>query len=172
MTDSRVVAPQTKIGVRPTAATAPPVAEQAPAPARGGSRRWSVVVGVIIVALACGGYWFLAGPGAAASDSAATEQAPALGDVQLVESISINLADGHYLRLGLGLQLSAEASGHGDLDVAKALDAAISLFTGRTVQELADPATREELKGDLIATLGDAYHGEVLGVYYTDFVTQ
>ena len=86
--------------------------------------------------------------------------------------MSINLADGHYLRLGLGLQLTLEAGAHGPVDAAPARDAAIALFSGRTVAEIADPTTREALKAELTETLKTAYHGEVMAVYLTDYVTQ
>ena len=61
-----------------------------------------------------------------------------------VEPVSLNLADGHYLRLGMALQLTA---GRGDEapDTARALDLAIALFSGRTVAEVSDPATRDAL---------------------------
>jgi flagellar FliL protein len=119
------------------------------------------------------------GPGAAASATEGTEvSADAepeydLGEVLIIDSISINLQGGHYLRLGLGLQLVAGAGGsHGAIEPSKALDAAIALYSGLTTEELADLEFREQLKDDLAETLKEAYHEEVVDVYYTDFVTQ
>ena len=132
-----------------------------------------------VVALA-GGYWFLIGPGKAASASAVAPsveatQAPVydLGEVLVIDSISINLQGGHYLRLGLGLQLIAGTGGEGAVvDSSKALDAAIALYSGHTTEELGDLAFREDLKKQLADTLFELYEGEVVAVYYTDFVTQ
>ena len=38
--------------------------------------------------------------------------------------------------------------------------------------ELADPRKRSRMKEALVAELDDRYHGEVMEVYFTDFVTQ
>jgi|GEM_PF-204118 len=135
------------------------------------------LIGVLIVVAAVAGYWFLMGPGAGSAEEAAPPAAGEteyeLGEVLVVEPISINLEGGHYLRLGLGLQLTADAGHHGvAVNSAQALDAAIALFSGRSVEELADLQTREALKTQLTNTLKDLYEEQVVGVYYTDFVTQ
>ncbi|NTV39004.1 MAG: flagellar basal body-associated FliL family protein [Demequinaceae bacterium] len=168
------MAPQQKIGARPTGTEAS--ASEA-APAKGSKKKFIIIgAGVGVVALVAA-YWFLAGPGKAAP--AATEgaavTAPAepeyeLGEILVIEPISINLEGGHYLRLGLGLQLIAKV--HAVPDTAKALDAAIALYAGHTTEELSDLAFREELKVELGEILKEVYHEEVVGVYYTDFVTQ
>ena len=165
---------QPKIGSRPTGGE---TAEAAPE-AKGGKKKLPIIIGAVVVVLAGAAYWFLAGPGAAApaaevSADPSAEPSYELGEVMVVEPISINLDGGHYLRLGFAMQLTADAGGHGAaVDTAKALDAAIALFSGRTTEELADPDKREELKKELGETLKELYHEEVVGVYYTDFVTQ
>ncbi|WP_062137962.1 flagellar basal body-associated FliL family protein [Demequina aestuarii] len=169
MSEPRVIAPKAKIGARPNPVTAP----EAEAPAAESSKRRlpSLIIGAVLLVAAVGAYWFLMGPGATPADGAEAEvEEVELGPVQTLESVSINLAGGHYLRLGLGLQTGA--SGHGELDGAVALDAAIGLFSGKTKEELADPEVRETLKHELLEAIEEPYHGEVLGVYYTDFVTQ
>ena len=101
---------------------------------------------------------------------AAAPEEPVAGKVLEVEPISLNLTDGHYLRLGLGLQLTedvAEAP-----DPSRALDLAIATFSGHTVAEVTDPVTREALKDQLVTQLADAYDGEVMDVYLTNYVTQ
>lgn len=175
-TNTRIVAPQTTIGSRPSQTAPEPEAAQ-PTKKGGNKGKWVRMIGVLIVVAAVGGYWFLMGPGAGTADDAAA--APAgpveyeLGEVLVVEPISINLEGGHYLRLGLGLQLTADAGTHGPaINSAKALDAAIALFSGRTMEELADGANRETLKRQLTSTLKTLYDDQVVGVYYTDFVTQ
>ena len=159
-------APGTPIGSR--------AKEKAPEPAAAGkgdklparkSKKLFVIVGVLVAALAAGAYFFVLAPQGA--DKA--EPAPEPGAVLTVEAMSINLANGHYLRLGLGLQLTTEAL---EVDTAKARDAAIALFSGRTVEEVSDPATRATLKFELASELAELYDGEVMGVYLTDYVTQ
>ena len=57
-------------------------------------------------------------------------------------------------------------------DGSKALDAVIELFTGRSVNDLADAKERHHLKDELMEHLEHEYHGDVMGVYFTEFVTQ
>lgn len=145
---------------------APAAAADEPKPKK--SKKLVVIVAVAAALLgAAAWFFFLKGP-----SEPAAEPEPEPGDTLTVEAMSINLADGHYLRLGLGLQLTIEAGAHGPVDAAPARDAAISLFSGRTVAEIADPTTREALKAELTETLVHAYHGEVMAVYLTDYVTQ
>lgn len=178
-TDSRVIAPQQKIGARPTGDAA---AAAAAPPEKGGKKKklMMIVVGVGVLVLGAA-FYFLAGPGKAAPPATDPSAEPTvsaepeyeLGEVLVIDSISINLQGGHYLRLGLGLQLIAGAGGsRGAIDPAKALDAAIALYSGHTTEELADDAVREDLKAELEETLFELYHEEVVAVYYTDFVTQ
>ncbi|KGM09320.1 flagellar basal body-associated FliL family protein [Cellulomonas bogoriensis] len=170
-TEQRVIASKPKIGSRPAPAAPTPEPEAAPA---GGKKKRLAIVLVAILALGGGaGYWFMIGPGAGEAE-AGTEKAekpPEPGKVQLVESVSINLAGGHYLRLGLGLQLTKDNS-YGTVDTARALDIAIALFSGQAVSDVNDPEGREELKAELLSRLQDAYRGEVIDVYFTDYVTQ
>ncbi|MBF0689178.1 MAG: flagellar basal body-associated FliL family protein [Cellulomonas sp.] len=166
--EQRVVSRQ-KIGAR--AATAPPPpAPTEPEPARPRRRRRAallVAVAVVLLAAAVAAGWFLYGRGAGASVPEPTAEP---GEVAHVEAISVNLADGHYLRLGLGLQLTADA--HGAPDPAPALDAAIALFSGRTIAEVQDPVARDALTAELVTVLQETYDGEVMDVYLTNYVTQ
>ena len=104
------------------------------------------------------------------SGAAPAPEEPVPGQVLEVEPISLNLADGHYLRLGLGLQLTEDVTEAPD--PSRALDLAIATFSGRTVAEVTDPATREALKDELATQLGEVYEGEVMDVYLTNYVTQ
>lgn len=137
-----------------------PVAEEAPK----SRKKLVVIVAAVLVAVGAAAYVFLFSGGEPEG-----EAAPVPGEVLTVEAMSLNLADGRYLRLGLGLQLTEEVH---EIDSAKARDAAIALFSGRTVAEIADPATRDALKVELAHTLHEAYEGEVIDVYLTEYVTQ
>lgn len=153
----------------PAPASTPDPAEQVPAGA--GRKRILILVLVVLVVLGGGaGYWFVLGPGSASSAEAEVEPEPEPGKVQTVESFSLNLAGGRYLRLGLGLQLSAEVLE--DIDTSKAVDRALTLFSGRPLEEVSSPEGRTALKDELTRLLKEAYHGEVIAVYFTDYVTQ
>jgi flagellar FliL protein len=132
-------------------------------PAAGGrSARKSIAV-LLVLLLTAGASWLYLKP----SDA---DAAPVPGEVLKLEPIQLNLAEGRYLRVGIAIQ--GVASGHEELEGSKALDATIELFSGRKMEDLAQSAKREELKDKLRKELDKRYHGDVIDVYFTDFVTQ
>lgn len=141
-----------------TATASPP--DQAAAPAKGKGR--TMIIGVLVLAIAAGAaYWFLLRP------KGEVEAKP--GEVLTLEPIQVNLASGHYLRLGMALQL---VEGAHEVDGSKALDAAITVFSGRPVGEVNEAKMREELRHELDEVLHERYHGEVMEVLFTEYVTQ
>jgi flagellar FliL protein len=120
-----------------------------------------VLVGGLLIA--AGGWFFVLAPASATS-------APKPGAVVALEPIQVNLAGGHYLKLGLALQITADTKT--PPDGSKALDTAIALFSGRSMAELVRPGQRARLKKRLTKNLKHRYDGEVMAVYFTDFVTQ
>jgi len=110
------------------------------------------------------------------SDPAATDGAESTPTSTFVEGkvvvvadkITINLANGHYLSLGLALQATADAGE--DVPTAKAIDAAITEFSGKTVDELATAEGREAARKELTKAVKKAYDKKVYEVYYTGFV--
>jgi flagellar FliL protein len=125
---------------------------------------------VLLLGLGGGGYWWFG------VRTPPPPPPPEPGEVAAFEPMSLNLADGHYLKIGIALQMVAsEGGGHGAkavVDGSKAKDAAIEIFSGRSMAELSDPAVRETLKEDLFHRVDEAYHHEVLDVYFTEFVMQ
>jgi flagellar FliL protein len=127
----------------------------------GGKLKKIAIVVVVVLLVAAAAWWFVLRP--------KPEKAPEPGEIVTLDSTQINLTGGHYLRLGLALQLTTEAH---EVDGSKALDAAIDLFSGRTMASISQPARRDELKAKLAHQLDESYHGEVMDVYFTEFVTQ
>jgi flagellar FliL protein len=170
-TEQRVVANKPKIGARPTAPTAVPEQAEEGKAKKGGKKKLFIIVLVVLLA---GGaaYWFLLKPAAPADGAGAVaeEPAPEPGEVLVVEPISINLADGHYLRIGIGLQLTADVAE--EPDTARALDLVVALFSQRPMAEVTTAEGREALKAELLRQLEETYEGEVMDVYFTDYVTQ
>jgi flagellar protein FliL len=124
------------------------------------SKKKLVIILVAVLALGGGGYWFT---------RPKPEAAPKPGEVVKLDPIQVNLASSHYLRLGIALQLVAGAA---EADGSKALDAAIAEFSGIEMAEVNDPAKREVYKKQLEKELEHRYEGDVMGVYFTEFVTQ
>jgi flagellar FliL protein len=141
-----------------TAADAPEDADRK----RRGRRRLILVVVALLVAGGAG-WFFLLKPAGAPPE-------PVAGEVLTLEPIQMNLEGGHYLRLGIALQFTADV--HEGADGSKALDAAIDLFSGREMSEINTGKQRQELKKELLHQLEEAYHHEVMDVFFTEFVTQ
>jgi flagellar FliL protein len=135
-----------------------PELEEAP-PKRGKKMVLVGLLGVLIVALAA--WWFMLRPAGA--------DEPTPGEVLQLEPIQVNLEGGHYLKIGVALQ-AVEGAEH--VEGSKALDATIELFSGRNMADLGDQKKRTLLKEKLTEELEHRYHGEVMEVYFTDFVTQ
>jgi flagellar FliL protein len=145
-------------------------AEAAEDGGRKGGRKKLVAVGLVLLAVAGGSYVFL-GRGGPAEPAP-----PEPGQVLQLDPITLNLADGHYLKLGLALQFTAEAGagghGGGELDGSQALDLAIDQLSNRKVTELNSAEARRQAKEELVKEVGEAYHHGVMDVYFTEFVMQ
>lgn len=126
-------------------------------------RRKQVVILVLLAALGAGSYYFMLRP-------AGSEDRVELGPVTVLEPVQLNLAQGRYLKIGVALQANAEVEE--ELDGTKALDSIVELFSGQTIEELATAKPRRELKAELLKDLQERYGGEVVDVYFTEFVTQ
>lgn len=101
--------------------------------------------------------------------------ASAVPSVLEMDPVTVNLADNHYLKLGLALQLkeglTAEAAGKEGLG-AKALDMALAVFSSKEMPDLIPSDSRAEIKQQLGYDVCVAYDGEVTTVYFTEFVMQ
>ena len=136
--------------------------------AKGGKKKLLVIVAVLLVAVGAGAYFFLfSGSG----DAKAAP--PEKGAVVALDPIAVNLAGGGYLKIGIALQLTADA-GEESPDGSEALDLVISTYSQ------ADPSdvvtARDALKEALEKKIVDAYEEDgteiVMGIYLTQYVTQ
>jgi flagellar FliL protein len=137
----------------------------------GGGKKKLFLIAVPLLALVAGWY-FLMGPASGGGDAEAAAKKPEAGEVLSLEPITMNLADGRLLKVGLALQVVAKpSSGHG-VTGAVALDEAIAYLGGRTYAELVDPAARQAAKDELSKRVAKRYHDDVMEVYFTEFVMQ
>ena len=149
---------------------APAEAEEAAQAAPVDGRRKLALLALPLVALLAGWY-FLLGPGAGSGEAGA--KAPEAGEVLELEPITMNLADGRLLKIGLALQfIVPDGELHGEPSGSKALDEAISFLGAHTYEQLVAPAGREAAKAELSKRVSERYHHDVMAVYFTEFVMQ
>lgn len=140
-----------------------------------GGGKSNLVPAIIIAAGLLGGGYFMGGSGDGSSAAApTTTEAPVLGEVAQMEPININLKDGHFLRVGVGLQLieGVEKSEFEKGETARANDVIIGMLGGSDMAEIATAEGREHVKKELKKELKEVYEGDVIDVFFTDFVMQ
>jgi len=149
------------------------------APAQGGKKKKKLIGAVVllVVLLAAGGggaFMFLGGAPAAeevAAEEVEVEKKP--GPVLPLEAITINLADGRYLQVGIALQEAyPEGGAYGETDGSKALDILIKHLSGRPMGDLASTEQREAVKAEIVQAIDEAYKHKVYDIYFTTFVMQ
>lgn len=155
--------------------------------AKGGKGRTIVLYALAAIGVLGGLKGFVLGgatPSAAAVDAHGnpTTTTTAPGPIVTLTPITVNIKGDRFLKVGLGLQLWGKykpGAGHGAPDAddptkgfARALDLTIETFGGHSYEELVTPEGRTKAKEELVEKLKHAYHEEVEGVYFTDFVMQ
>lgn len=125
-----------------------------------------LAVVVLLAVVGAAGWFFLLRGGA----SSATPKPAEKGVVVPIEPININLADGHYLKLGFALQLKKGAKA--ELDPSEALSIAIDQLTGESMDKLSKTAERRKAVENLTAAIEKAYGEDVIGLYPTTLVMQ
>jgi flagellar FliL protein len=119
----------------------------------------------LMMSAGMGGYLMLG-----SGDAPAEAAKPVEGAVLELSPITINLNDGHYLKVGLALQTTIDVEE--EPNGAKALDLAIDQFSEYSMSELASGEGRRGAKEKLREHVTEAYEGEVMDVYFTEFVMQ
>src|SRR3954466_15670242 len=136
--------------------------------AKGGKKKLLVIVAVLLVAVGAGAYFFLfSGSG----DAKAAP--PEKGAVVALDPIAVNLAGGGYLKIGIALQLTADAAEEAP-EGAEALDLVISTYSQANPTDVI--TARDALKEAVEKKIVDAYKEDgteiVMGIYLPQYVTQ
>lgn len=103
------------------------------------------------------------------------EKAPEPGGVIAMDSVTVNLANGHYLKMKLALQATVDAAGgegSSGPDGSKALDMAISRYSNMPMAELSSSTGRAKAKAELLEDVKKAYDDKIMDIYFTEFVMQ
>lgn len=137
------------------------------------SKKMLMIIVIALVVLGGGGagaFFMLKG------DSAEAAEKPVKGAVVTMENaLTINLAEGHYLKLGFALQATEEA-GDEEIDMSEAIDLAIDQYTGMEIAELETTKGRDAAKAELLEKIEKVYNVEdkhiIMDIYFTQFVTQ
>ncbi len=135
--------------------------------------RMLLIIAIALIVLGGGGagaFFVFSG------DSAEAAEAPVKGAVVTMDdALTINLAGGHYLKLGFALQATEEA-GEEEIDMSEAIDLAIDEYTGMDTAELETEKGREKAKQELLENIEKVYNvGDehiIMDIYFTQFVTQ
>ena len=139
--------------------------------AKGGKKKLVMIVVPVLLAVVAAWY-FVLGPGSGGSAAEEKPKEVELGEVVALEPITMNLADGRLLKVGLALQLPKEPASEEEVTGSVALDEAIAFLGEHTYAQLAAPAARQEAKKELSERVAKRYHEGVLEVYFTEFVMQ
>jgi flagellar FliL protein len=136
------------------------------------SRKKLLIIVAAAVVAVLGAAWFFLFSG---GDAQAAP--PEHGGYTALEPIAVNLAGGGYLKIGITLDYTvAAAGGHGKggVDGAKAYDAIISTFSQADPADVtgARDALKEALEQKIIAAYTKDGVPHVMGIYYTEYVTQ
>ncbi len=139
----------------------------------GGKKKLMMILAVLVVAAAGAAYFFLF----SGSDEAEAAE-PEHGGYVALEPIAVNLAGGGYLKVGITLEITADAAGGGhggaSVDGAKACDEIISTFSQAAPADVT--GARDALKEALEQKIVEAYTEDgvpmVMHIYYTEYVTQ
>lgn len=97
------------------------------------------------------------------------------GELVAIEPMSVNLADGHYLKIGVAIEL-VEGTEAKEFEKAgepnKVKDLIITLAGATTMAELATPEGKEHFRAELDEGSHELYEEEYHGVYLSEFVMQ
>ena len=139
---------------------------------KGGKKKLVLILVVVLLAAAAAAYFVFAGSGEAEADEPVSS-----GSFVTLEPVAVNLAGGGYLKIGVSLELTEEGAGGGGsnhdgggVDGTKATDLVISSFSQARAADV--NGAREALKEALEQKIVEAYEGKVMGIYYTEYVTQ
>jgi flagellar FliL protein len=128
-----------------------------------------IIIAAVVLLGGGGGAYIMLG-----SSSSSAAPPPVAGLVAPLDATTINLDDGHYLKLQMSLQATdkvAEAP-----DGSKALDVAINLYSNMSSATLLTAKGRDGAKAQLKELIIKAYtvdkEEEVMDVYFTAFVIQ
>ena len=147
-------------------------AETDEAEAKGGKKKLILILLVVVLAAAGAAYFFLfSGTSAQAAEPVSS------GTFLVLDPVAVNLAGGGYLKIGVSLELTEDGAAGGEgakLDGSKATDLVISTFSQAAPADVtgARDALKEALQQKIVKAYTEDGKELVMGIYYTEYVTQ
>lgn len=146
-------------------------AETGEAPPKG--KKKLLLIGLVVLLAAAGAAYFFLFSGSAEADAAPVSS----GTFVALDPVAVNLAGGGYLKIGVSMELTEEGAAGGEgggLDGSKATDLIISTFSQAAPADVttARDALKEALEQKIVEAYTEDGHELVMGIYYTEYVTQ
>jgi flagellar FliL protein len=136
--------------------------------AKGGRGKIVILAGLIAVLVlggAAGAYLtFFSGP--------STPAPPTGGDIVQMDPTTLSLADHHYLKVQVAIQLVDGKATAETFDTVKAQALVVDTFSDRDPDAVASNKARKRLGHRLLTALKKAYPKEVFDLYITQYVIQ
>lgn len=134
------------------------------------SKKKKLIIGLVLV-VALGGVAKVEFLSPKSTSQAAVVAKP--GPLVALDAVTVNLAGGHYLRVGVTVQFTDKVSASAPPDGAPALDQVIAYFTGQDGAPLQTSAGLTQAKEGLKKKITDVYPKDpVYDVLFTTFVVQ
>ena len=151
--------------------------------AEGSGGRLKLVIGAVVlvaVGVLAGGKVLGSSPAPASATEATTTTTEPAGPVTTVESITVNLADGRFLKLGLAFEVHHDVEyPPAEVEVdeytkgfAREIDASIMVLSGFTYDQLVAPDGKAGAKAALLERLQEVSEGAIRDVLFHEFVMQ
>lgn len=146
------------------------------APEKKGKLKLILIVVVVMLALGAGAYFMFLKP-----SGPTKPPTPQAGKIIQMDATTLNLADGHYLKLQVALELTKDGTNPSKakdvqteetFETNEASEIVINEFSNRPVTDMDSAAKRDAIKADLLAKLQEQYNGAVHDLYFITFVTQ
>lgn len=139
---------------------------------KGGKKKLLMIVLPVLLAAGGGGY-FMFGTGDEAMATETTVVPVIEGDVIMVDTMTVNLPDEHYAKVGFGLVLDSMADpATVEMKLPIIKDAALSILTGFDAEELSTKEGMERLRRELTAYATMEFEDSVVRVVLTELLVQ
>jgi flagellar protein FliL len=139
---------------------------------------------VLAAGIAAGGYFMGGGYSDATTETVEVVAAPEPGEVAELDALTVNLAGGRFLRVGVSFLTTKDFEvTPGDPKKGEPArfkpeyenrlrDQVIAMFAGRELSDVVGAAQLDEAKAELLERANAVLGDHALEVYFTEFVTQ